>query len=124
MIHRNTNTTTSSNCIASADFEQGDRVVDRDDESDGRDPAVVIELPTDPAYAYEIEAINASVADVNPDYPASAPVATVAFVSALDKITNWRVAAAGALPAVCEEWGVQTYAYPVPRLAREEGDRE
>jgi hypothetical protein len=105
------------------DLDAGDRVIDRDADPDDQNPAIVVELPEEPAYAYEIDAINATVADVNPDYPASGPVATVAFERSLnDVLDNWRIAAVEALPAVCEEWEVQTYTYPVARLAREGGD--
>jgi hypothetical protein len=109
--------------LSTDDLNAGDRVVDRDADPDDQNPAIVVELPEDPAYACEIPSLDASVADVNPDYPASGAVAIVAFERSLnDALDNWRIAAVEALPAVCEEWEVQTYTYPVARLAREGGD--
>jgi len=113
-----THTDSSDAQFSTHNLDAGDRVVDRDADPDDQNPAIVVGLPEEPAYAHEIDAINATVADVNPDYPASGSVATVAFVNDLDDVKNWRIAASAKLPAICEEWDVQTYTYPIERLRK------
>jgi hypothetical protein len=97
-------------------FAVGARVEDRD--ADNPNPAVVVARPDEPAYARDIPALDEqSVADVNPDYPASGPVATVAYVDDLD--TNfdvWREADPDALADICDGEGVRTYDFPADRL--------
>ena len=69
-------------------LDLGTRVVDRD--ADDPNTAVVVDLPDDPAYAYTIDALDGepSVADLNPDYGASAPVASVVFLGDLSEIAH------------------------------------
>jgi hypothetical protein len=97
-------------------FAVGARVEDRD--ADNPNLAVVVARPDEPAYARDIPALDEqSVADVNPDYPASGPVATVAYVDDLD--TNfdvWREADPDALADICDGEGVRTYDFPADRL--------
>jgi hypothetical protein len=97
-------------------FAVGTRVEDREQDDPNR--AVVVAHPDEPAYARDIPALDEqSVADVNPDYPASGPVATVAYVDDLD--TNfdvWREADPDALADICEGEGVRTYDFPADRL--------
>ena len=69
-------------------LDLGTRVVDRD--ADDPNTAVVVDLPDEPAYAYTIDALDGepSVADLNPDYGASAPVASVVFLGDLSEIAH------------------------------------
>jgi hypothetical protein len=69
-------------------LDLGTRVVDRD--ADDPNTAVVVDLPDEPAYAYTIDAFDGepSVADLNPDYGASAPVASVVFLGDLSEIAH------------------------------------
>ena len=98
-------------------LDVGESVVDRD----ATDPntAVVVALPDTPAYDYTLDALDGgpSVADLNPEYAASGPVATVAFAGELDDALDvWREADPEALAELCESESVRTYTYPVERL--------
>jgi hypothetical protein len=97
-------------------FAVGTRVEDR--EQDDPNPAVVVARPGEPAYAREIDALDGkSVADVNPDYGASGPVATVAYADDLDGALDvWREADPDALAQICDDEGVRTYDFPTARL--------
>jgi hypothetical protein len=97
-------------------FAVGTRVEDRD--ADDPNPAVVIGLPDEPAYAREIPALDGkSVADVNPEYGASSPVATVAYAEDLDTALDvWREADPDALAQICADHEVRTYDFPTARL--------
>lgn len=97
-------------------FAVGVRVMDRDD--DDPNPAVVVALPDEPAYAREIDALDgASVADVNPEYGASGAVATVAYTDDLDAALDvWCEAAPDALARICVDEDVRTYDFPTARL--------
>jgi hypothetical protein len=97
-------------------FAVGTRVEDRD--TDDPNPAVMVALPHEPAYARDIDALDGkSVADVNPDYPASGPVATVAYAEDLDAALEvWREAESDALAQICADEDVRTYDFPAARL--------
>jgi hypothetical protein len=97
-------------------FAVGTRVEDRD--ADDPNPAVVVARPDEPAYAREIDALDGkSVADVNPEYGASGPVATVAYADDLDAALDvWREADPDALAQICDDEGVRTYDFPTARL--------
>ena len=97
-------------------FAVGTRVEDRD--ADDPNPAVVVARPDEPAYAREIDALDGkSVADVNPDYGASGPVATVAYADDLDAALDvWREADPDALAQICADEDVRTYDFPTARL--------
>jgi hypothetical protein len=98
------------------DFAVGTHVVDRD--ADDPNPAVVVARPDEPAYARKIDALDEkSVADVNPDYGASGPVATVAYADDLDAALDvWREADPDALAQICDDEDVRTYDFPTARL--------
>jgi hypothetical protein len=100
----------------SHEFAVGARVEDRD--ADDPNPAVVIALPDEPAYAREIPALDGkSVADVNPEYGAGGPVATVAYAEDLDiALDVWREADPDALAQICADYEVRTYDFPTARL--------
>ena len=99
----------------STDLSLGDEVRDRD--ADDLNPAVVVALPDEPAYAREIPSLDASVADVNPEYGASGSVATVAYAGDLDRALDvWREADPEALAKICEDHDVRTYDFPTERL--------
>lgn len=115
-------TTAESNNDSNDTLAVGTCVVDSDADPEDRNTAVVVERPEEPAYAVHIEGLDASVADLNPEYGASGRVATVAFAGDLDAALDvWREADADALARICEDHEVQTYSYPVERL-REAGD--
>jgi hypothetical protein len=108
-------------------FAVGARVMDRD--ADDPNPAVVVALPDEPAYAREIDALDGqSVADVNPEYGASGPVATVAYVDDLETAFDvWREADPDALGQICADEDVRTYDFPTARLqeaTKSDGGRE
>jgi hypothetical protein len=98
-------------------FAVGTHVEDRD--ADNPNPAVVVVRPDEPAYAREIPALDETVADVNPDYPASGPVTTVAYADDLDDALDvWREADPDALAQICDEEEVRTYDFPTARLRK------
>jgi len=97
----------------------GSRVVDRD--SDGRDELVVTDThPDTGADRYEIDAIDATVADVNPEYDPAAPVVEAVYAEEVaERLDGWRsvedLRDAAAFDAI------NSYSFPVDRLARPEG---
>jgi hypothetical protein len=100
---------------STTDLPIGARVEDRD--ADDPNPAVVVGRPEEPAYATYIEALDASVADLNPEYAASGPVATVAYAGDLDAAPDvWRETPPDALADICEDHDVRTYDFPTARL--------
>lgn len=98
--------------------ELGARMFDRD--ADDPNTAVVIALPEEPGYDRKIPSLDGqSVADLNPDYPASGPVATVAYAGDLDAALDrdvWREADPAALAGLCEDYEVRQYDFPIARL--------
>lgn len=104
-------------------YALGDIVVDSDAEPDDRNTAVVVAQYDEPAYAVHIDVLDASVADVNPEYGASGAVVDVAFAGTLDKRADgWRSASPDALAALCDDLDVPTYSYPVERLREVNGE--
>jgi hypothetical protein len=84
----------------------------------------VVALPEEPAYERTIDALDGSpsVADLNPDYPASGPVATVAYAGDLnDTLDVWREASPDVLAEICEDHEVRTYDFPTARLREVSG---
>ena len=67
----------TSNAESVYQFAIGDRVIDSDDESPsaGR----VVSVPDETAEEFQIDAIEKTVAQCNPEYPASDPVVGIAF---------------------------------------------
>jgi hypothetical protein len=103
---------------SSTDLNIGDRVTDRDANPDDRNTAVVVRERDEPAYAVRIDVLDASVADVNPEHPASGPVVDVAFAGDLDDALDvWHSADAEALAEICADHDVTTYSYPADRLS-------
>lgn len=93
----------------------GATVVDRDD--DDRSAAIVVEVhPEASAYGWHIDALDKTVADVNPEYHESAPVVTVAYASDLEAAGIGRRRSVDLLRAAIEREGVRTYDFPSPRL--------
>ena len=101
-------------------LDLGARVLDRDGLAGERNPAVVIALPDDPAYAYTLDELDGepSVADLNPAYGASGMVATVAFLDDLNEhVPDWRDRDVEELAGVVETTEALTgYTYPTERL--------
>jgi hypothetical protein len=95
----------------------GEHVVDI--ESDEENPAVVVEFSLSPADEYEINDLEKTVAEVNPKYPPSDNVVTVAFIEALDDaFPSWREADRAVLDQWAAKFGVKTYSYPQTRLRK------
>ena len=102
---------------STTDLPIGVEVLDHD----ATDPntAVVVEQPDEPAYERTIESLDGSptVADLNPDYPASGPVVTVAYAGDLDAALDvWREADPEALAGLCDDESVRTYDFPAGRV--------
>ncbi|WP_049903561.1 hypothetical protein [Halococcus agarilyticus] len=57
-----------------------------------------------------------SVADLNPEYGASGPIATVAFAGESDEAAEWREADSEALAGIAADHELRTYTYPRERL--------
>jgi hypothetical protein len=105
----------------------GDRVVDREQPTEDRSPALVLELPDETANERYIAAIGETVAGVNPDYPADSPIALVAFVDNLDRdASGWHEYPPDELREEIDRLGlgVTLYTYPIGRLHRLEPDDE
>jgi hypothetical protein len=94
----------------------GDRVRDRD--SDGGDELVVVEThPDTEARDCWLDAINATVADVNGAYDAAAPVVEAAYVSDIeDRLDGWR--SVEDLRDAVSFGALSLYTFPADRLAR------
>lgn len=102
-------------------FGVGDRVVDREDD-EPRSEAVVVKKVDTRADQTPIDVLDATVAQLNPEHPAEAPVVRVAFVeeveedlaAPLDEYHDEEV------PLAVNGNNVRTYDYPVTRLAAPE----
>lgn len=106
---------------STTDFSLGDEVLDRDALGDDPNTEVVVARPDEPAYARVIEDLDGSpsVADLNPEYAASGPVATVAYAGDLDRALDvWREANSATLARICADHEVRTYDFPTARLRR------
>ncbi|HET7323524.1 MAG TPA: hypothetical protein VFJ06_04260 [Halococcus sp.] len=92
----------------------GDVVRDRED--DDPDPAVVINVPDVPADEWDIPRFGKTLAEDNPDYPADAPIVTVLFEDNLDyHFPDWERDEPISYDTL-DEWGLQYYTFPAPRL--------
>lgn len=108
---------------AATDLTLADRVEDRD--ADGPTDAVVVGLPKVLACDYTIDALDGSptVAELNDEYDAYGPVATVAFAGDLDDALDiWEWVEPEKLAELCDREGVRTYTYPSERLRGTERD--
>lgn len=99
-------------------FEVGDRVYDRDGDSDA-DAAIVISVPEKSISETQIPNSQKTVADVNPEYAADASVVSVVFEPRLKStIPDWHTLSKTALQETAEEQ-LTVYSYPAPRLGKE-----
>jgi hypothetical protein len=97
----------------------GTEVVDREqvDQGDETPTAVVVAIhPTTTASDFVIRGLDATVADVNPDWSDIAPVVEVVFREALAKTTLDYGGKETPDPAECRRNGLVVYSYPAPRL--------
>ena len=107
-------------------FDRGDIALDRESDDDAR--LIVLERHDVPASEKYISAINATVAEANPEHPDDVAVVSVAFVESVEDAfgLSWEVK--DVLEAYEEDQmeraRVKRYAYPESRLsvADEEAD--
>lgn len=104
-------------------IEAGAIVVDRDQDEDEQNPAVVMNTPPVPAKEWEVRALDQTVAESNPDYPEDSEVAIVLFQSWLeddrtDVPDEVRSKLAAHEPVSVADAGTigKIYAFPKPRL--------
>ena len=99
-------------------FESGQRAIDR--ESDDASQVLVLGARGEVAEGCHIEAINQTVADANPEYPANDPVADVVFVESIEDALGIDWSAGDVLQLVAdadlERARIKRYAYPESRL--------
>ena len=97
----------------------GNRVEDKDE--DGKHLRVVARTPHT-AENSRIAAIGKSVAEVNPGYPADSPVYVCTYESTLDERfgAKWQEWNGAYLAFMVGNYGLQTYSFPGPRLAKAE----
>jgi hypothetical protein len=93
--------------------EVGDRRRDRE----GDDEVIVIDVwPTAAADGWHIDAIGATVADVNPEYDGGAPVVRAVYADDVAvKVDGWR--SADDLEDAVEAGALRSYDFPLDRLA-------
>lgn len=98
----------------------GARVIDRESADGDADAARVVVQRDGTASEVRIGSTGATVAELNPGYPADASVVTVAFEPALDDELpdEWRQWTPVGLAAAVREVDIALYDYPVPRLRR------
>jgi hypothetical protein len=93
---------------------EGSRVRDRDGDED--DELLVVRVhPDTPADDHRIDALDATVADVNPEYDPDAPVVEAVYADELESLDGWRTVA-DVRDAVAEG-AVGGYSFPADRLA-------
>ena len=103
--------------MSDSPFKPGARVRDQSGDDDS-DLAIVVACPELPAGEYEIEDTGQTVADYNPDCDPSTPVVEVVFLPALDASPlDWTTLPPDELADQVAGYDLQTYAYPVSRLA-------
>lgn len=115
---------------ASPRFDVGDAVIDT--EVDDPERMYVVDPARGTADEIYIEALEGTVADVNPDYPADDPVVSCIHESWLrhnvgERWHDWRDEDfADRLRAFAAEWSLslKTYDYPEHRLAPADGDHD
>ena len=92
----------------------GDHLRDRESADDAE--LIVVETnPDTKATDWLIDAIDATVADVNPTYDGAAPVLEAAYVAEIDmSLDRWR--SVEELRDAIEEGALQAYAFPADRL--------
>jgi hypothetical protein len=92
--------------------DTGDRVLDTD--LDDPDPAIVVHVPGIVAREAYIGAADATVAELNPDHPANAPVVDVVYGGKLTAIKHGY--SVERVLAEVRRGGIQSYTYPVTRV--------
>jgi len=99
----------------------GSRVRDRDGDED--DELLVVRVHHDTRAAdHRIDALDATVADVNPNYDADAPVVEAVYVDELESLGGWRTVE-DVRDAVSFD-AVKCYSFPADRLAATAGGGE
>lgn len=88
----------------------------RDSDQDDSNRAVVVRQPGVEAMEWEIENTGKTVAEYNPDHPASAEVYLVVFTDELHTVDAWDVSTPESLWPLVQNEGLQYYAYPETRL--------
>ena len=107
-------------------FESGQQARDRESESETEDGGQVLVLGSrgETAEQCHIEAIGQTVAEANPEYPASDPVADVAFVEGIEDALGIDWEPSDVLRLYAEDdldrARIKRYAYPESRLVSAE----
>ena len=99
-------------------FESGQRAIDR--ESDDESQVLVLGATGKTAEACYVAAIDQTVAEANPEYPAGDPVVDVAFVEGIEDAMGIDWSADDVLQLDVNERDraqIQVYGYPESRLA-------
>lgn len=96
-----------------ADFEIGQRVVDREDENPNI--ALVVNTPPIPADDWEVYGGPTTVADDNPDYPDDDPIVNTVFEEELPDDTDWDRTTYVPI-ADLTDLGTTIYTFPATRL--------
>ena len=99
-------------------FAAGEVVRDRDD--DDPNDAIVVNVPPIPASEWDVTALDQTLAEANPDYPADAQTVIVVFREVLTEYfegTDTTGEFDSQIPiATLADEHVQFYAFPAPRL--------
>ena len=105
--------------------ERGDIVPDRESNDDAR--LIVLERHDVPASEKYVSAINATVAEANPEYPDDDPVVSVAFIESVEDALGLSWEVEDVLEVYDEDRmeraRIKRYAYPESRLACNENGR-
>lgn len=104
------------------DFQPGEVVIDCEDPDDPK--LIVFATECGEAEAVHVDEADATIAELNPEYPATDPVVECIHVDWLDRHANddWDKWLGPSFPnyleAYADEWNIpiRTYSYPVSRL--------
>ena len=108
---------TSEQPTTSATFERGDIVTDR--EADGDKELLVTGITSEQADTFVVSGTGQTVAEHNPEYPASDPVVEVRFFETLDAyLDDWTLAGVLETEASDDLDAGDPYFYPESRLER------
>ncbi len=89
----------------------------RDDDQTDSNRAVVVHRPGVEASMWEIEDIDETVAEYNPDHPPTDEVYLIVFLDELQTVDAWDVSTPESLWPLVQNEDLQYYAYPESRLA-------
>ena len=107
-------------------FESGQQARDR--ESEGESQGLVLGANGKTAEECYIAAINQTVAEANPEYPASDPVTDVVFVKDIEDALGLDWSADDVLQLAddgdLDQARIKRYAYPESRLAPDDGENK